>query len=195
MNKVRTSLKNNKNLLKVLGLILLLGLLIGFLIYKKMDNTTLISEIKNIESYLYNNHLNYTLMHFIIISIMLTCSLTGVGLLIFPIFFLFESISISYNIFIFTEIYHFKGLIYSFLYTIITKTIFIILLLCIFKKLIQTLKNIIKIYTNKETINYKYSILKNIKALILYLLFIFMNDILIYIIGNKLLLKLTFIIK
>ncbi|MDE5539592.1 MAG: hypothetical protein K2J20_03820, partial [Bacilli bacterium] len=93
MIKIGTSLKNNQSFLKVLGLIMLLGLLIGFLIYKKMDNANLITELQNIDQYLKNNHLNYIFMHFIIISIMLTCSLTCIGLIIFPIFFLFESIS------------------------------------------------------------------------------------------------------
>lgn len=195
MNKIKTSFKKYQNLLKYLGLLSLLGFLIGFLIYKKIDNHLLIAEIKNIANYLSTNHLNYILTHFITISILLTCSLTVIGLILFPLYFLIECISLSYNIFIFTEIYHFKGLIFSILYIIITKTIFIILLLCIFQKLIKTIKNIIKIYTNKEDINHKYSLLKNIKAIIIYLLFIFLNDILIYIIGSKILLKLTFIIK
>ena len=195
MNKIKTSFKKYQNLLKYLGLLSLLGFLIGFLIYKKIDNHLLIAEIKNIANYLSTNHLNYILTHFIAISILLTCSLTVIGLILFPLYFLIECISLSYNIFIFTEIYHFKGLIFSILYIIITKIIFIILLLCIFQKLIKTIKNIIKIYTNKEDINHKYSLLKNIKAVIIYLLFIFLNDILIYIIGSKILLKLTFIIK
>ncbi len=194
MNIFKTSFKNNQQVLKFLGLIALLGLLIGFLISKKLDNTGLIADLKNLDTYLNGNHLNFILLHFITISVLLTCSLTGIGLIMFPLFFLFESVSLSYNVFIFMQVYHFKGLIFSLFFSIITKTVFLILLISIFKKIIFIFRNIIKTFTSKEE-DIKYSIFKNVKTILLYFLFIIINDILLYFIGSKLLLKLTFILK
>ena len=194
MNIFKTSFKNNQQVLKFLGLIALLGLLIGFLISKKLDNTGLIADLKNLDTYLNGNHLNFILLHFITISVLLTCSLTGIGLIMFPLFFLFESVSLSYNVFIFMQVYHFKGLIFSLFFSIITKTVFLILLISILKKIIFIFRNIIKTFTSKEE-DIKYSIFKNVKTILLYFLFIIINDILLYFIGSKLLLKLTFILK
>ncbi len=190
MNNLRIYLKKYSKILKLISISLILGLIIGFFIYNKIDNTYIFEELTNIKDLLSNNHLNYLLFHFIIISLLITSSLTLIGSISFIIYFLFEGISISYNLLTLSHIYHFKGLIYSFLYIIITKLIFLILLIYIFIRII----NIIKLLLIKKEINFKTSIYYHIKRMMLAILFIFINDFLIYLFGHIILSKLLFII-
>lgn len=191
MNMVGTSFKNHKNLLKFLIAFVILGILISFLLFNKFENKDIILSIKNIEEYLHNNHINYLLTHFTIVSIMITSSLTIIGTITFPIYLLYEIISINYNILIFIKAYHFAGLIYGILYNFLTKFVFLLLLIILFKKVI----NIIKVLFNSDEKITLYSLNKNIKIIICLIIAIIINDLLIYLFASKILEKLLFIIK
>lgn len=195
MNNLGTCLKRNKKMLKFLALFCLLGLLIGFIMYKKIDNLEVLEEIKNISNNLKNNKINFILIHFIIISILITSSITVIGLLLFPLYFLFESISISYSIFLFTSAFKFNGLIYSIFYNILAKGLYLILMFLIFKKILNIAKYLKDLIINKKSIDIKYPLTKNIQALIICIAIIFVNDILIYVFLNKILIKLLFILN
>lgn len=191
MNIIGTSIKNHKNLLKFLITFIILGILISFLLFNKFENKDIIISIKNIEEHLQNNHINFLIAHFTTISIMLTSSLTIIGVIVFPIYFLYEIISINYNILIFIKAYHFAGLIYGILYNFLTKFVFLFLLILLFKKVINIIK---AIFNSNETITL-YSLNKNIKAIIYLIIGLIINDFLIYLFTSKILEKLLFIIK
>lgn len=191
MNNLIIYFKKYSKILKIINLSLLLGLIISFLIYKRIDNTSILSELTNLKDFLSNNHLNYILFHFIVISILIISSLTIIGSIVFIIYFLFEGISIGYNILTLFHIYHLKGILYSFFYILFTKAIFIILLILLFIKVL----NILKIIITKKEINFKESIHHNLKGIILIIILIFLNDLLIFIFGSSLLSKLLFIIS
>lgn len=195
MNMLRTNLKKHQNLLKTIIIILVLGFIISFLLYNKMDNSKIINEIKNIEEYLNSNNINFIIPHLLSISILITCSITVIGLVIFPIYLLFEIVSIFYNLFIFCAAFKLKGFIFSIFYLILTKLIYLILLFIIFQKLYTIIKYLITSYTNKNNSETKFIIIKNLKKIIICLLGLFINDLLIYFFANDILLKLTFLIK
>lgn len=195
MNMLRTNLKKHQNLLKAIIIILVIGFIISFLLYNKMDNSKVINEIKNIEEYLNSNNINFIILHLLSVSILITCSITVIGLVIFLIYLLFEIVSIFYNLLIFCAAFKLKGFIFSIFYLILTKLIYLILLFIIFQKLYTIIKYLITSYTNKNSSEAKFIIIKNLKKIIICLLGLFINDLLIYFFANDILLKLTFLIK
>jgi len=192
MNRLGTSFKLDKNLLKGLLLFIFISFLISFLLFNKIDNSSIISQVSNITEYLNNQNINYILIHFIIISVLLTCSFTIVGIIIFPIYLLYEILTINYSIFIFVKVFHFSGFIYGLIYNILTKSVFIILLFMLFKKIINIYK---KFILKEDDKSLSYSINKNLKAILTIIIGILLNDLLIYLISSKILLKLAFIIS
>lgn len=100
MNFIRTSLKLDKKYLKILLAFLCLGIFVGFIFYKKIDSTFFIDDIQNIVTNLESVHINFFFLHFIIISILIASSFMIFGVLLFPVYFLWEIICISYSIFI-----------------------------------------------------------------------------------------------
>ncbi len=192
MKNIRTSIKNNQKLLKWLLFFILFGILIGFILYEKTGDTTT-RELSNITAYLKDNHINYIVLHLFILSLIIMGSLTIIGIVIIPIYLVFEISCITYSILAFVSIYNFSGFIYGFLYNIITKLVFIILLLCLFKKLITIIKILINLYLNKE-ITEEYNIKNYLKKISIFILTIFLNDIFIYLWASKILLKLAFIL-
>ncbi|MCM1053406.1 MAG: hypothetical protein NC483_05485 [Ruminococcus sp.] len=191
MNNLRIYLKKYSKILKLIGISLALGLIIGFFIYHKIDNTLIFEELTNIKETLNNHHLNYLLLHFVVISLLITSSITIIGSISFVFYFLFEGISISYNLLTLWHVYRFKGLIYSTLYLIITKLIFIILLIFVFIRIL----NIIRLILTKKEIDIKTSIYHNLKKALITIFLIFLNDLFIYFFASIILSKLLFIIS
>ena len=99
-------------------IIYLISLFISFILYHHLNNELIINEITNINTYL-SNSLNLLPLHFIFLGILLSLSLIGLSIFIFPIYILFESICLNYNLFIFYHIFKFKGLIFSLIYNIL----------------------------------------------------------------------------
>lgn len=190
MINVKNTLINNKKELKYLGILLFLGFLFGFLILKKLNINPILEEIKNINIYINENHINFLNPHFLIISLLTILSLFIVGIILFPIYLIYESICIFINIYTLTMVYKLNGFVYSILYNIITKLIFMIMLLKIFKVLIKIGKTIIKKEQNKKEIITKY-----LKKVFIYFSIIIVNDFILYLLGSKILSIFLFIIK
>ena len=170
---------------------IIISLFLAFFSFSKLDNTLVIANVKNLEEYLINNNLNFIFNHFLSVSLIITCSLTLIGLIFIPIYILYEIFSIFYAFYIFIIAFSFKGFIYAILFNIITKGLYLFFLFIIIRKI----RNIVLLlFKNKENIDLKYSLSKNIKAIIISIILIIISDILIYFIGTKILLKLTFIL-
>lgn len=194
MKLLRTSLKNNKKYLEFLLFFFLFGFLLGFLIYMKIDHANVLEEIKSISQYLSANHINYIGFHFILISVFITCSLTILGIFIFPIYFIFEGACIFYHIITFTSVYHLSGFIYSILSNFLMKGLFLIFLVLLFKTVLNIVKIIVVSMQNDKN-NMKVVLIKNIKRAILAIFAIFLNDIFLYFFGSKILYSLLFLIE
>lgn len=194
MKLIRINIKKHQKEIKYIGILLLISFLIAYILLKKIDHWVILNEIKNIGENLSNNHINYILFHLIIISIMLSSSLIGIGLILFPIYILFELVCISFNTLIFIKAFSFSGLIYSLIFNIITKLVYLVLIILMFKSIYIILKTGINFLTKKDSIEAKTLIYYHFKKIIYIITFILLNDILLYLIGNKILLKLTFIL-
>jgi len=194
MKYIGTSLIKNKKAFKIIFLLILIGFIMGFLLYKKIDNTSLLNEIKDIKTYLNTYHINFIVLHLIYLMILIIFSFTFLGLILFPLYLIYESITITYNILSFINIYHFNGLIYSLIYNILTKAIFVILVLYLFKNMINFLKNLLLFLKNKTDNKALESIIKHFRNIIFIIIIAFINDLIIYLFLHNILAKLTFIL-
>ncbi len=195
MAKINSIIKKNKKFIKFISFFMLLGFLISFVIYKEIDKIHVLDEIKNLSNYLTENHINYIPIHFIIVSCLICSSILLIGLILIPIYLLYESICLGFNIFTFISLYHFKGFIYGIFYLLLTKGLYLILIILIIKKIFNIIKQLLAFFLHKQDINFKILFLKNLKSIITYIILIFINDIIIYFFANTILLKLLFIIK
>lgn len=189
---IKNSLKNNKKYFNLFLTLLFLGFFIGFILTKKIDLTPILENIKSLETYLNTNSINFLSSHIIILIILTLSSLTIIGLLLFPLNIIYEGVCIYFNIYIFTKLYKLNGVLYGLIYITITKGIYLILMVIIFKEMLNLLKRII---TQKEKSAKRVLITKSIKKIFTYEILIIINDILIYLIGSKLLKIFLILIK
>ncbi len=192
MKYLKAVIKKQKKYLKLFLFILGIGFIMGLFFYSKTSNSSIYAEIKNISTTLSTTHINYLFLHLLIIAFILLTSLTIIGTLSIPLYIIYEGFSLGYNMASLTTVFHFKGLIYSFIYILLTKGLYLILIAILFKKLISLIKYLINILIYKNTL--KYNIYANLKVIIICLISIFLNDIIIYLFAHKILKYLAFIL-
>jgi len=195
MNYLGTSIKNNNKYIKFVVFLLFLGCLIGFVLYHSIDNTLVHDEIVNISSYITQNNINFFFIHLLFISLLIISSFTLIGIILFPLYLVFESISIIYNILSFISVYKFRGFIYSLLYNLFSKGLFLLLVILIFKIILDSLNLVITRLKHKNLQENKANLFRNVKKVIFYFLLILINDFLIYLFLNDILAKFIFIIN
>lgn len=194
MNYIKDKLNKNKSLLKILGLVMILGLIIGFFIYGKLDNSEVILNLRDIDSYLANNHINFIMMHLISAFIVVCGTAMVIGIVLVPLCFMLEGLTISYIFLALFNVFKFKGLVFGIFYIALTKIIYLILLFICFKKALNVVREVLKLGKNSGE-EVKSRIISNIKGIVLWMFAILVNDILIYFVANKILESLLFIIK
>lgn len=192
MKSIKTSLKNNKKYFKLLLILLCLGFFIGLILIKKLNIETLLENTKSIESYLNTNKINFLTNHILTLLILCISALTIIGLILFPLNIIYEGICIFFNIYTLTNIFKLNGFVYSIIYITITKGLYLSLLIIIFKKLITLIKIVI---TKKDKNEKKALVFKVLKQISIYTFLLILNDFLIFLIGNKILSILLFVIK
>ena len=184
----------SKTVAKFLLMLFVIGIFIGVYAYLIQDTNTknaINLELTSLLSNLANVKQNSIIYHFITISLMIILSLSVIGLPLVLFYYFYEGISIGFLITSFIKYKKFKGFTYSLIFTGISKLLYIAILT----------------YFLVQSLNYAFKILKNIKEnkqdLIIRQLIkcaftigiCFINDIILYFIGNKLASIFTFIIN
>ena len=189
-----TSFYLDKKYVRLFVILLILGLLLGFLLYQKTDPSFFVDDIKNIGSYLQDTRINFIFTHFLVVAILLFLAFTGVGLLLFPVLMIFEIVCLSFSIFSFGYVFGFPGIIYGLFYNFVIKFIYLVLLFILMKNIYKIVKNIFSYCVLKKELD---SILlkKQFKLLFLIIFLIFINDLIIYFVAHSFLYKLCFIIR
>jgi len=185
MLNLRTSLNNNKKYIKFIMMLLFLGFLIGFILYNNLDNSIIINEIKNIDNLLKDNNINFMFNHFVTVTLLVATSIIIVGLVLIPLYIIYEGVCITYSILSFINVFKFNGLIYGLLYNILIKGLYLALLVIIYINLLKIFKLIV--YDYKNINNIKVPINNNIKIILVCFLFISINDLLVFLFMNKIL--------
>lgn len=189
-----TSFYFNKKYVRLIVILLIVGLLLGFLLYQKIDPSFFADDIKNISSYLQDNHINFIFTHFLVVAILLFLSFIGIGLLFFPVLMIFEIACLSFSIFSFGHVFGFSGMIYGLFYNFVIKFIYLVLLFILMKNIYKIVKNIFSYCVLKKELNC-ILLKKQFKFLFLIIFLIFINDLIIYFVAHSFLYKLCFIIR
>lgn len=195
MGYIRKIVKRNKSLLKILGFLGILGFIIGFFIYGKLENTEIALKVQNISLYLKENQINFILAHLILICILTSGLILGISLIFVPLLLIWESVNLGFMLRAFFEVFKFKGIGFGLLYFLLTKFLYLLLVLFLVKKILNASRAIINMFYKKDSVDTKYILIKNVKAITLITFMIFINDLLVYFLANKLLIWFLFIIE
>ena len=125
-------LKRNKNIIIFLSIILVIGLGCGIIlgIYQSSSFKYLFTDNKLvIKDMILNNDVNNILPHLLTLLFLLISNSLVITYLFSIIYLFYNGLAIGFNIYLLTIIYGFKGILFSILYNIVFKLIFISLLL------------------------------------------------------------------
>lgn len=186
-------LKSNRSIIKFLLMLFITSILVGIYLYLSKEkliresiNTELIKMINNLDITRQNNILN----HLLIMIVLSVLSLTIIGLPIILIYFLYEGVSIGFLLSSFINYSPIKGMLFGTIFIIISKIIYITILIYLLTNTLKYTKNFLKqlkMAKNELIINQviKISFCTTITLI---------NDIILYFIGNKIITIFKFIL-
>ncbi len=184
MKALRTSLKANKSFFLFLTILLFFGMVTGFLFYIKQDislKDTIVSSLQEIfkDNVFSFQNVFYHLVILFFLCILLFCFL---GIPFFVLYIFFEGISLGFILPLFFSLYRINFFLYYFLYFVVIKFVYCFLLFFLFAKAIQFIKSYISNLKKKDT-----HFLQEFKYVLFFVFCIFINDIFVYFLGNKIL--------
>lgn len=177
-------------------IILIIGIITGIVFVIMLDEATKEILFLNINEFLQNfsnTNINSGLMHLVILSSLLILSIFLVGgpLLIFYMFY--NGFSIGFVVSSITYIFGIKGMLYGSIYILISRLVYIIVLIIFNVNLFKIIKcNIVSLVYkkgNKESLSVFY------KRSIVFIGIILINDVILYFGGGKLVNLFNFLIK
>lgn len=186
-------LKSNRSIIKFLLMLFITSILVGIYLYLSKEkliresiNTEIIKMINNLDITRQNNILN----HLLIMIVLSVLSLTIIGLPIILIYFLYEGVSIGFLLSSFINYSPIKGMLFGTIFIIISKIIYITILIYLLTNTLKYTKNFLKrlkMAKNELIINQviKISFCTTITLI---------NDIILYFIGNKIITIFKFIL-
>lgn len=186
-------LKSNRSIIKFLLMLFITSILVGIYLYLSKEkliresiNTELIKMINNLDITRQNNILN----HLLIMIVLSVLSITIIGLPIILIYFLYEGVSIGFLLSSFINYSPIKGMLFGTIFIIISKIIYITILIYLLTNTLKYTKNFLKrlkMAKNELIINQviKISFCTTITLI---------NDIILYFIGNKIITIFKFIL-
>lgn len=180
---------NRGKYLLFLVVVLVLGVVGGifFLLYmNEAGREIVLSNINDWVMDIGNGHVNYILSHLMILSLFLVISSFFVGMPIFIFYLFYNGFSLGFIISSLGSIFGFKGILYSFFYILVTKAVYIFFLIFYLFFLFRIGEKVFLRWIHKEKGN-KEGIYLIYKKCLLLLGIIFINDLILYFWGGKLL--------
>lgn len=177
-------------------IILIIGIITGIVFVIMLDEATKEILFLNINEFLQNfnnTNINSGLMHLVILSSLLILSIFLVGgpLLIFYMFY--NGFSIGFVVSSITYIFGIKGMLYGSIYILISRLVYIIMLIIfnvnLFKIIKCNIDSLVYKKSNKESLSVFY------KRSIVFIGIILINDVILYFGGGKLVNLFNFLIK
>ena len=179
--------KKNHKIIKLFIFCFIIGFIIAYLFYHKIDKKDLNIIINNIKT---NNILfnieNNSINHLKILSLIILFSLIFIGFPIFIGLLIGEGFNISLNFILFNKIYQFKGIIYILYYSFLNCFIYILILLILFKRIINITKALYKYKFKGESLNSSYIYTNLVKCIYLIIINLII-DYLLYLYGYNIL--------
>ncbi len=189
---------NNKKYFLFLSIILFIGLLSGLLFTGRINEANQEIVFNNINNFLLNLgniHLNNFLPHILLFPLFLVLSLFIIGIPLYIIFIFYNGFSLGFIISSLKNIFGFKGILYSIIYILLTKGLFIFLLVILSLYLFKIGLKSFNYYFRKTKRMYKEEVYILLKKSLLIILFILINDLLLYFWGGKILNLFKFLLK
>ena len=186
-------LKSNRSIIKFLLMLFITSILVGIYLYLSKEkliresiNTELIKMINNLDITRQNNILN----HLLIMIVLSVLSLTIIGLPIILIYFLYEGVSIGFLLSSYINYSPIKGMLFGTIFIIISKIIYITILIYLLTNTLKYTKNFLKrLKTTKNEL-----IINQIIKISFCTTITLINDIILYFIGNKIITIFKFIL-
>ena len=186
-------LKSNRSIIKFLLMLFITSILVGIYLYLSKEkviresiNTELIKMINNLDITRQNNILN----HLLIMIVLSVLSLTIIGLPIILIYFLYEGVSIGFLLSSFINYSPIKGMLFGTIFIIISKIIYITILIYLLTNTLKYTKNFLKrLKTAKNEL-----IINQVIKISFCTTITLINDIILYFIGNKIITIFKFIL-
>lgn len=166
---------------------LILAIFLGYILYKNMDNSSLITWISNIKVNLEGKHIQFLANHLLVLALLIFSAFLLIETITFRIYLILELACVSYGLLLFISVFKLPGLIYGVLYMILTKFIYLLALSIIFKKIKILRRSII---TNQIDPKFK----QNYYGVLLAIAIVILNDLFLFWLGSFIMLKLSFII-
>ncbi len=186
----------NKKVFLFISVLLVIGIISGILFLVFLNEASQEIIFLNINDYLQNLNnftFNNLFMDITILSSLIILSIFIIGIPITIFFLFFNGFSLGFVIASLSTIFGFKGFIYSLIYLIINKIVYLFfmyfLCLALFKIVLITLK----CFIHKEKIN-RDEIIHLLKKIGLCLIIILIYDLILYFFGSKLLGLFNFLI-
>lgn len=186
-------LKSNRSIIKFLLMLFITSILVGIYLYLSKEkliresiNTELIKMINNLDITRQNNILN----HLLIMIVLSVLSLTIIGLPIILIYLLYEGVSIGFLLSSFINYSPIKGMLFGTIFIIISKIIYITILIYLLTNTLKYTKNFLKrLKTTKNEL-----IINQVIKISFCTTITLINDIILYFIGNKIITIFKFIL-
>ena len=186
-------LKSNRSIIKFLLMLFITSILVGIYLYLSKEkliresiNTELIRMINNLDITRQNNILN----HLLIMIVLSVLSLTIIGLPIILIYFLYEGVSIGFLLSSFINYSPIKGMLFGTIFIIISKIIYITILIYLLTNTLKYTKNFLKrLKTTKNEL-----IINQVIKISFCTTITLITDIILYFIGNKIITIFKFIL-
>ena len=184
MNRLRTSYNKHKSIFLFLFIILIFGIMSGFLLYLKQDTSVRETIVLNIGNVFSHNifDVKNILIHLGIFLIIIATAFVFLGIPLLLLIIFLEGISIGFIIPIFVSIYKLKAMFTFSFYLIFIKIIYLIILSFLFIFLISFTKNYILYLKTK-----KLQFFSQLKKMFLLCIISLLNDLTIYFLFNKVL--------
>ena len=178
------------------SIILVIGIITGVVFVIMLDEATKEILFLNINEFLQNfsnMSINSGIIHLIMLSSLLILSVFLIGGPLVLFFMFYNGFSIGFIISSLTCIFGIKGILYGVIYVIISKLIYVVLLILFSVNLFKIVKCIIDLIVYKKS--NKESIIIFIKRSVVFIGMILLNDIILLFCGGKLVNLFNFLIS
>ncbi len=178
---------NHKKYLLFLSIVFLVGLVGGglFVFFLKEDSKEMVLE--NINAWVGSDlRISLFLPHIFALSVLFVLSFFIIGLPIYIFFMFYNGFSVGFTVASIGSIFQIKGIIYGIIYVLISRGIFLVLLLIFIFFLVRIGEKVFLIMTHKSNKNEGQLILGLVKKSLIVLLLILINDTFLYFWGAKL---------
>lgn len=126
MGKLQKWLLQNKNLWIFLGIILCFGFAIG-IYFGVNSHSAFTNTIQNYVSNLSQSTTHFSILHFVVLSVILMSSFFFIGIPFAIAYLFYEGMSLGFCVTLFTMSFHFKGFLYMLLFVLLSKGLFLFL--------------------------------------------------------------------